>query len=268
MSPLSIIIVTHNAKAVVEECLRRLTQHYPTSELIVVDAESEDGTPEMLGLRFSKARLLRVANRGYAHAVNEGLRAASGSWIVVMNSDVYVQGGDLEALQQALEDHPRAVLAGPSLVTPRGRLQSFGPLYGPNYWNLRRPRSVAWISGALMMLRASMLEQLGPMDERFFFYNEDLEWCLRARRKHLGVLLVPRRVLHLGGASTPSDPRLLVEGYRGGLLITRLYYPWLAGFHRKLVWLEANLRATLNPSSQTRQAYRLLRQTLTNIKEP
>jgi hypothetical protein len=255
---LSIVVISHNAKAVVEECLHRLEQHHHGAELIVVDAESEDGTPEMISLRFPKIRLLRVVNRGYAHGVNEGLRAATGAFVAVLNSDVYVEAGDLDALQQALEANPGAVLAGPTLITPKGHLQSFGPFYAPNYWNLKRPRAVGWISGALMVVKASMLEQLGLMDERFFFYNEDLEWGLRARRKGLRVLLVPRRVLHLGGASTPSDPRLLAEGYRGGLLISRLYYPWLAGLHQKLVWLEALFRVWLDPSPLRRKAFRLM----------
>lgn len=125
-----------------------------------------------------------------------------------MNSDVYLEPGDLEALQAALEAHPRAAMAGPTLYTPQGRLQSFGPLYAPNYWNLRRPRAVGWVSGALIMVRKSALQEIGGMDERFFFYNEDLEWCTRARRKGWQVLLVPRRVLHLGGEPTPKTPAL------------------------------------------------------------
>ncbi len=96
------------------------------------------------------------------------------------------------------------------------------------------------------------------MDERFFFYNEDLEWCTRARRKGWQVLLVPRRVLHLGGSSTPKDPRFIAEGYRGGLLFTRDYYPYLHGLHRKAVWLEAHLRLWFEAHPMRKESYRLL----------
>jgi GT2 family glycosyltransferase len=107
------------------------------------------------------------------------------------------------------------------------------------------------------------------MDERFFFYNEDLEWGLRARRLGFKNLLVPRRVLHLGGASTPSDPRFIAEGYRGGLLLSAEYYPRLHGLHRKAVWLEAHLRLFLDRNPTRREGYRLLADWLTekNINE-
>ncbi|WP_241476966.1 glycosyltransferase family 2 protein [Meiothermus ruber] len=108
------------------------------------------------------------------------------------------------------------------------------------------------------MARQSALQEIGGMDERFFFYNEDLEWCTRARRKGWQVLLVPRRVLHLGGSSTPKDPRFIAEGYRGGLLFTRDYYPYLHGLHRKAVWLEAHLRLWFEAHPMRKESYRLL----------
>ena len=212
----------------------------------------------MVRSEFPQVRLLGVANRGYAYAVNRGLEQTQGSYTVVMNSDIYLEPGDLEALQRALEDSPKAALAGPVLVTPRGKPQSFGPFYAPNYWRLRQPRPVSWLSGALLMVRRAALERLGGMDERFFFYNEDLEWGLRARRLGCKNLLVPRPVLHLGGASTPRDPRFIAEGYRGGLLLSAEYYPWLHGLHQKTIWLEAQLRLRLDPNPVRRKAYRLL----------
>ncbi|KZK14910.1 glycosyltransferase family 2 protein [Meiothermus taiwanensis] len=253
---LSIIIVSHNTQGILSECLQRLKAYYPQAELIVADSGSTDGSPDWVAASYPEVRLLRLPNRGYAYAVNRGLEVAQRPWVVEMNSDVYLEPGDLEALQAALEAHPRAAMAGPTLYTPQGRLQSFGPLYAPNYWNLRRPRAVGWVSGALIMVRKSALQEIGGMDERFFFYNEDLEWCTRARRKGWQVLLVPRRVLHLGGSSTPKDPRFIAEGYRGGLLFTQDYYPHLHGLHRKAVWLEAHLRQWLDPNLVLREGYR------------
>jgi GT2 family glycosyltransferase len=108
------------------------------------------------------------------------------------------------------------------------------------------------------LVRRAALERLGGMDERFFFYNEDLEWGLRARKLGFKNLLVPRRVLHLGGASTPSDPRFIAEGYRGSLILSAEYYPWLHGLHRKAVWLEAQLRLHIDQNPIRRKGYRLL----------
>lgn len=255
---LSIIVISHNAEAILGECLRRLEVCYPEAEKLVVDTDSKDGSADRVRRQHPSVKVLQVPNRGYAYAVNRGLEVAQRPWVVEMNSDVYLEKGDLEALQMALEANPKAAMAGPTLYTPEGRLQSFGPLYAPYYWNLRSPRAVGWVSGALMMARAMALQEIGGMDERFFFYNEDLEWCTRARRKGWQVLLVPRRVLHLGGSSTPKDPRFIAEGYRGGLLFTRDYYPYLHGLHRKAVWLEAHLRLWLEAHPMRKESYRLI----------
>jgi N-acetylglucosaminyl-diphospho-decaprenol L-rhamnosyltransferase len=252
---------------VLPECLERLHRHYPHAEQVMVDVASSDGSLE-IARRWPGLKTLSVTNRGYAYAVNRGLEVVSGRYVAIMNSDVYLEPGDLEALVTALSVHPIAVMAGPLLMTPQGRPQSFGPLYARYYFNLRRPRPVAWISGALIVLKREHLLELGGMDERFFFYNEDMEWGIRARRKGFRVLLVPRKVLHLGGSSTPNDPRFIAEGYRGGLLLSRTHYPWIHGLHRKAVWLEAQLRVVLDPDPKRKAAYSLLLSRLRRQKDP
>jgi len=252
------VVISHNAKAVLLDCLLRIKTHYPQAEVVVVDSGSTDGSAEAVAQRYPEWRLLRLENRGYPFAVNRGLEVAQGRYLVQMNSDVFLEKGDLEALLQAAQEHPKAALVGPTLITPKGRYQSFGPFYAPNNWFLRRPRPVAWISGALTLMPRAAYQAIGGMDERFFFYNDDLEWCTRARRKGWQVLLVPRRVLHLGGSSTPKDPRFLAEGYRGGLLYSRKYLPALHGLHKKAVWLEAHLRLWLDRHPLRRAGYRLI----------
>lgn len=254
---LSIVVVSHNAQEVLAECLRRLKAHYPQAEIIVVDSGSSDGSPQWVREQPG-LKLIEIPNLGYPYAVNRGLEAATGRWLVEMNSDVYLEAGDLEALKEALESSPKAAMAGPTLVTPKGGYQSFGWLYQPNYWGLRQPRPVGWISGALVMLGRESLEAVGGMDQGLFFYNDDIEWCWRARRKGYRVLLVPRKVLHLGGTSTPDDPRFLAEGYRGGLRLSRDYYPFWHSLHKKAVWLEAKLRLALDQDPKRQEAYRLI----------
>lgn len=254
----SIIVVSHNTQGILGECLRRLEIHYPEAEVIVVDSASTDGSPDWVQMYHPAVKVLRVPNLGYAFAVNRGLETATRLWVVEMNSDIYLEPGDLEALRDALQKNPSAALAGPTLQTPRGQLQSHGPFYAPNYWNLQQPRAVGWVSGALIMAQKAAIQDIGGMDERFFFYNEDLEWCARARRRGWQVLLVPRRVLHLGGSSTPKDPRFIAEGYRGGLLYVRDYFPALQGLHQKAVWLEAHLRLWLEAHPVRKAGYRLI----------
>lgn len=255
---LSIIVVSYNTLEILAECLDRLAQHYPQAELIVVDVGSSDGSPEMVCQRFPNVGVLQTENRGYAWAVNRGLELATGEWLVQMNSDVYLGVGDLEALQSALTTNPKAAFAGPTLVNKEGRFQSFG-LFDVYRWGLSKPRAVGWVSGAIMMLRREAYQTLGGMDERLLFYNEEVEWCWRAGRRGWHSLLVPRRIVHLGGASTPSDPRFMAEGMRGGLLLTREYLPWLHGLHQKAVWLEAILRLRFDPNPKRQAAYKIIR---------
>jgi len=254
----SIIVVSHNTQSILGECLRRIEAHYPEAEMIVVDTASTDGSPDWVQRCHPRVKVLRVPNLGYAFAVNRGLETATRPWVVEMNSDIYLEPGDLEALRDALQENPRAALAGPTLQTPGGQLQSHGPFYAPNYWSLQQPRAVVWVSGALIMAKKAAIQEIGGMDQRFFFYNEDLEWCTRARRRGWRVLLVPRRVLHLGGSSTPKDARFIAEGYRGGLLYSREYFPALHGLHQKAVWLEAHLRLWLDRHPVRKASYRLI----------
>lgn len=255
---ISVVVVSHNTRKILHDSLTRLSRHYPQAQLIVVDSGSSDGSRTMVKDRFPSATLIECTNQGYAHAVNLGLAECHSDYVVEMNADVLLEPGDLEALQQTLEKAPRAAFAGPVLTDQAGKLQNFGPFYTPNYWRLRGPRPVGWLSGALIMAKKSALSRIGPMDERFFFYNEDLEWCVRARKAGFQVLLAPRRVVHLGGASTPKDPRVLAEGYRGGLLFSRIHHPRLHGLHTKAVLLEAQLRIRLDPDPGRREAYALL----------
>ena len=251
---LSLVVVSHNTCAVTLVCLAKVASAYPELELIVVDTGSSDGSPELIEEKFPSARLLGVANRGYPYAVNRGLELARGEYLIEMNSDIFLKPGDLEAIIEPLADS-KVALSGPTLVDANGKLQGFGLFSRPPSG---RVRLRSWISGALIALRRETLETIGAMDQRFVFYNDDLEWGLRARRLGYRVVQVPRRVLHLGGASTPKDPRFLAEGYRGGMLVSREYYPKLHPWHRRLVSLEAGLRVRLDPDSNRRSAYQMI----------
>ncbi len=225
--------------------------------MIVVDSGSSDGSPQMVREKYPQAKLIEVANRGYPFAVNRGLEAATQPWLVQMNSDVYVEAGDLEALQLALQENPKAAFAGPILVNQEGKRQSFG-LFNLSFGNPNKPKTVSWISGAIMVLGREAYQDLGGMDERIFFYNEEIEWCWRAKRKGWVSLLVPHKVIHLAGSSTPQDPRFIAEGYRGGLLLSQEYLPFWHGLHKKLVWLEATLRIRFDPDPVRSQGYKIL----------
>jgi GT2 family glycosyltransferase len=155
-------------------------------------------------------------------------------------------------------------MVGPRCFTPDGRLQHQGPLYLWHHARLTRPGgsiSVPWLSGAVQVIKREALDKVGGMNPSFRFYNEDLEWCWRFRQAGYQCRLVDTPVVHVGGSSTPADPAFLIEGYRGGYLLSQLTRPaWFQAAHRLAVTVEAALRRRLSRSPSRREAYRAIAQ--------
>jgi len=221
---LSIVIVTHNSRAPIETCLESLERHAPrcAAETIVVDNASSDGTAELVGSRFPWVRLVANAdNRGYSRGVNEGMRLASGGAILILNPDIVVQEGSIDRLMAFMARTPDAGIVGAKLVYPDGSLQYscrafytagalvfrrtvLGKLF-PRAGPLRRhlmldydhaaARAVDWVLGACMLVRRSALEKVGAMDERFFLYFEDIDWCFRMKNQGWSVYYEPASVM-------------------------------------------------------------------------
>jgi GT2 family glycosyltransferase len=221
---LSIVIVTHNSRAPVERCLESLERNPPrcTAETIVIDNASTDGTAEMIGRRFPRVRLVaNEDNRGYSRGVNEGMRLSSAAAILILNPDIIVGDGSIDRLMEFLARTPEAGIVGAKLVYPDGRLQySCRSFYTVSALILRRtvlgklfpgaralrehlmldydhetPRAVDWVLGACMLVRREALEKVGAMDERFFLYFEDIDWCYRMRNQGWSVYYVPDSVM-------------------------------------------------------------------------
>jgi GT2 family glycosyltransferase len=262
----SVAVIAFNARDVLRRTLLALRAARGVAQLVVVDSGSSDGAPEMVEDEFPEVRVHRVENRGYVGGVNAALGVLEGERLALMNSDVFVRPETFERLESHLEADPRAGLAGPWCVLPDGRAQSLGPLYRWNHRGWRAvpaaegggfvnvaggaARRVAWISGALMVVTRDCLDQVGPMDEAYGFYNEELDWCFSARKAGFHVLLAPEPVVHVGGASTPSGPAFVEEGYRGGLYFAYKHYPrWVAEAYRLGVIGEAWLRRQGAPAS-------------------
>ncbi len=221
---LSLVIVTHNSSSQIENCLESIDAHPPSCEYetIVIDNASADGTPETVRRRFPHVRLVTNSdNRGYSRGVNQGMSLATGGAILVLNPDIILQRGSVDALLEFMRDHPRAGIMGAKLLYPDGRLQHscrtfysikvlllrrtfLGKLF-PNAKTLRdhlmldydheTPREVDWIIGACMLVRREALEQVGKMDERFFLYLEDTDWCYRMKHRGWSVHYVPSSVM-------------------------------------------------------------------------
>lgn len=221
---LSIVIVTYNSRTPVESCLNSLERYTSSrpSETIVVDNASSDGTVGFIRDRFPKVRILaNDENFGYSRAVNQGIRLSTGKFILILNPDIIVQESSLDRLLDFMDSHPDAGIAGAKLTNPDGSLQySARAFYTLGALLFRRtflgklfPRAkpirdhllieydheeekaVDWIIGACMMVRREALEKVGGMDERFFLYFEDLDWCFRMKRHGWKVYYVPSAVM-------------------------------------------------------------------------
>jgi GT2 family glycosyltransferase len=265
MIELSIIIVSYNARVDLERCLRSLTQHPPkaTHDVVVVDNASADGSAEAAG-RFPGVRVIQAGrNAGFAAGNNIGIRASSGEYVLLLNSDTIVPPGAIDTLLERLRRAPEAAIAGPRLVDGQGRPElSFGSMITPlNEWRQRRlVRGLAgddpvvaarvdamtrreqypdWVSGACLLVRRQDAEAVGLLDERFFMYTEDVDFCAAVRARGRRVLFTPSaEIIHLRGRSAASAPAATRAGYeRSHLAFYWKHHRWLAPFLAAFRWL-------------------------------
>ena len=257
METVSIVVAHYRTPELLKACLVRLERYVPECQVVVVDTSS-DGEP--LPEEVSRTHLLKVPNHSMANAVNSGLKVATGELILQMNADVMLEADTLSALIQQVQV-PQVGMVGPSCRTPSGAWQNQGLLYHPYYAYLTLTGltsvRVPWLSGCCQLIRRDVLGQIGGLDSSFRFYNEDMEWCWRLRRAGYHCKLVSTEVLHVGGASTPPDDRrFLLEGFRGGMVLSRRYKPrWYQTGHYYGVWLYATLHHRFAKDAQTRETY-------------
>ena len=242
MTPrLSIIIVNFNGGVHLQRCLASLAEHPPQApaEVIVVDNASTDGSAAVVA-QFPGVRLLPLTrNGGFSAGNNAGIRASSGELLLLLNNDTVVKAGALDTLIARLEAHPRAGVAGPRLVDGEGRTElSFGPMISPlgelrqkvlvslydrgvvlaTRWverNTRREHFVDWVSGACLLVRRRVAEEAGLLDERFFLYTEDVDFCAAIRGRGWSVLFAPAsEIVHLRGRSRATAVEQSNAAYR------------------------------------------------------
>ena len=239
---LAIIIVSYNARRDLERTLASLAAAPPATshEIVVVDNASADGSAAMVRERFAGVRLIEAGgNLGFARANNLGIRATEGDLVLLLNSDTVVPPGAVDALVADLLAHPEVAVAGPRLVDGSGRAEwSFGRMMTP-WAELRRkvlgrlyeariplatrlveyrlasPRTVDWVSGACLLVHRADAEAVGLLDERFFLYTEDVDFCASIRAQGRQVRYTPAaEVVHLRGRSRAHDPRGASASYR------------------------------------------------------
>jgi GT2 family glycosyltransferase len=223
MTDLSVCIPICNSRSLLANCLRALPEACRglSWETIVVDNGSTDGAAQLLAAEFPDVRLIvNSENRGFATATNQAAAAAQGRHLLLLNADTVPGPASVTRLVQFLDGHPGVAAIGPRLRRPNGRVQtSIHPvptvtnqllrLAGINTTSLARlrmrgraPRPVAALLGACIVIPRRAWQEIGPLDERFFFYLEDTDWCLRARQRGWQLYYWPEpEVQHLVGAS-------------------------------------------------------------------
>jgi GT2 family glycosyltransferase len=242
MTTLSIVIVNFNARLHLEKCLESLTAAPPATplDIVVVDNASTDGSAGLVRSRWPSLTLIEnAANLGFAAGTNIGIRASDGALILLLNNDTIVPPGAIDALVAALLAHPDAAVAGPLLIDAAGRTElSFGSMISPlnelrqkwitklhargsaaaSRWVERataRERYVDWVSGACLLVHRADAERVGLLDERYFLYTEDVDFCAAIRRTGRRVLFTPdSRVVPLRGRSRGTAPAAMNAAYR------------------------------------------------------
>jgi len=228
MVALSVVVVSWNVRDLLRRCLQSLrsgVQH----EIVVVDNNSTDGSAEMVRAEFPDVQLIANAeNRGFPAANNQGIAVTRGRYVLLLNPDTEVVGDALATMVAYADAHPDVGVVGPRLLNPDGSVQSsrrrFPTLmtalfestwlqsYAPRrllerYYVLDRPgdavQDVDWVYGAALMARREAVRQVGMMDEGFFMYSEEMDWCRRFRDAGWRVVYLPTaRIVHYGGRSS------------------------------------------------------------------
>ena len=240
---LAIIIVSWNTSKLLLQCLNSIFASRPlcSFEIIVVDNGSVDDSLSMIESHFPSVILIKNdLNQGFARANNQGLSIARSKYFMLLNSDTIVLLGAIDRLVQTAEQNPEVGILGPKLLNMDGTVQkswaSFPSLLfellGANF-RVRHPipylsdtYDVDWIMGACMLVRSKAVEDAGKLDENYFFYSEEIDWCFRIKKKNWKVwYLASAEVHHLGGGSAyRGSLTQLVRLYRAKLLYFQKYH--------------------------------------------
>ncbi|HUW23164.1 MAG TPA: glycosyltransferase family 2 protein [bacterium] len=255
MVDLSIIIVNYNVKHRLRECLQSIYGNTKkiSFEVTIVDNNSRDGSVDMVKSEFPEVELIENhQNLGFAKATNQGLRENKGRYRLLLNPDTIVLPNALDKMVEFMEANSHAGALGCRLLYPDGRLQpscrSFPTLitaffentgleklfpkskvmgrHRIGYWGHNDIREVDQPTGAALMVRGEIISQVGLMDEQFYMYYEDIDWCFRIKKKGWKIYFIPlAQIIHYGGQSAGLNmPKMRIQGYKSRHRFFRKHY--------------------------------------------
>ena len=238
------VVVTYDALPWIEQCLASVEG----IRTVVVDNGSADGTVDVVRDRFPDVHVIESSNDGLAAGWNRGIAETASEHVLVLNADAWLVADALSKLVAAADRHPRAAAIGPKLLDPDGSLQrsvrgfptawrlateylflrklaprsrAFNAFYGAGF-DHESERVVEWVMGACFLLRRSAYEEVGPFDERFFLFSEEVDWMRRAADRGWSVVFTPEACcVHVSGAA--HGGRLFRENVRGHLRYLSLH---------------------------------------------
>lgn len=248
----SIILVSWNTRDLLLACLASLPDAIGSlhADIWVIDNASSDDSVTEVQTRYPDVKLITNAqNVGFAAANNQAIAASTGRYVLLLNSDTVAHPNVIQQLVRRADAQSRLGCAGPMLLNPDGSFQAsfydfpslrsewlnvsglgrriYGRWY-PSYppQQSQHPRYVDWLPGACLLVRRATIEQVGSMDERYFMYNEETDWCLRMRRAGWEIWYEPAaRIIHYGGQSTRQVRHEMVRAlYRSKVRFFRKHY--------------------------------------------
>lgn len=277
MNDLAIIVVSYNTRALTRACLQSafagLEQSGLRGEVWVVDNASADASADMVRVEFPQAHLIANAeNRGFAAANNQAIAQSDARHVMLLNSDAEVRGDALGEMVRVLDARPHVGAVGARLVYPDGSFQhsafrfpgfaqillDFFPLYHRlldaringryprRLYDGTEPFPVDHPLGAALMVRAETIRQVGPLDDGFFMYCEEIDWCWRMRKAGWEILCVPTaEVMHHGAGTTRKlREEMFVALWRSRFRLYEKhrgprYAAWVRRWVRLLMWMDA-----------------------------
>lgn len=232
---LTVGIINHNNKELLKKCLVSIYEHTDkvSFDCLVVDNNSSDGSLDMLGKEFPRVKIIaNKENLGFARAVNQAIKASDANFVFICNQDIFLKENSFFKLFTFMNSNPAMAIAGPKILNEEGRLElSFNKRCSDlircfmdniffysflrtrileRYFTgilkvvfskiLNSPQPVAWLSGAAFLLRKRATQEAGFMDEKFFLYYEDEDFCCRMNKAGWLVYYFPKTfIIHSRG---------------------------------------------------------------------
>lgn len=248
MIDVSIIIVNWNTCGITCDCLRSVYEQTKNVEfeIILVDNASSDDSVETIRKEFPEVVLIENSeNRGFAAANNQGMEIARGRYILLLNSDTIVLDNAIEKTAAFADEHPGAGIVGCRVLNGDLSLQPNCFMYpsvlnmllsgtflykifsgskffgreGMTWWDFNEIRQVDVVRGCFMLVRRAAVEQVGVLDEDYFFYAEETDFCYRVKKAGWDILFTPdSEIIHLGGQSSKQIKPQRIMQLRAGIL--------------------------------------------------